>query len=84
MSRTMVDEPRGLVCHTANLKKEKEKKREVVKGIIQGSEFNPELAKHAQRAAAHRCFKLQSSDSWPQVELREGGGGHQWLCFQSP
>lgn len=76
------DEPRGLVCHTANLKKEKEKKkREVVKGIIQGSEFNPELAKHAQRAAAQRCFKLQSSDSGLQVEPwgargRGIGGGH--------
>lgn len=69
------DEPRGLVCHTANLKKrKKKKKREVVKGIIQGSEFNPELAKHAQRAAAQRCFKLQSSDLGLQVE-QEGQGG---------
>lgn len=48
-----MDEPRELVCHTANLKVE------AVKGIIQGSEFKPKLAKHAQCVARH-CFKSQS------------------------
>lgn len=43
---------RGLARRTANLK------MEVVKGIIQGSEFNPKLAKHAPRMALH-CFKSQ-------------------------
>lgn len=43
-------ELRGLARRTANLK------MEVVKGIIQGSEFNPKLAKHAPRMALH-CFK---------------------------
>lgn len=47
-----MDELRGPACHTANLK------AEVVKGIIQGSEFNPKLAKHVQCAALH-CFKSQ-------------------------
>lgn len=45
----MVEQP-GLVCHTANLKDR------AVKGIIQGSKFNPKLAKHAQCAVLH-CFK---------------------------
>lgn len=45
-------ELRGLARRTANLK------MEVVKGIIQGSEFNPKLAKHAPRMAFH-CFKSQ-------------------------
>lgn len=40
-----MDEIRGLLCHTANLKEE------VVKGIIQRSEFKPKLAQHAQCAA---------------------------------
>ena len=52
MSDQQTDELRGLACHTANLE------AEVVKGIIQRSEFNPKLAKHAQCAALH-CFKSQ-------------------------
>lgn len=43
MSEQQTDE---LACHTANLKVE------VVKGIIQRSEFNPKLAKHAQCVAS--------------------------------
>lgn len=45
-----MDEIRGLLCHTANLKEE------VVKGIIQRSEFK--LAQHAQ-CAALICFESQ-------------------------
>lgn len=47
-----MDEIRGLLCHTANLKEE------VVKGIIQRSEFKPKLAQHAQ-CAALICFESQ-------------------------
>lgn len=54
ISEQQTDELRGLACHTANLKEE------VVKGIIRGSEFNPKLAKHAQRPAL-LCFKSQFS-----------------------
>lgn len=47
-----MDEIRGLLCHTANLKEE------LVKGIIQRSEFTPKLAQHAQYVA-RVCFKSQ-------------------------
>lgn len=47
-----MDEIRGLLCHTANLKEE------VVKGIIQRSEFKPKPAQHAQ-CVVLVCFKSQ-------------------------
>lgn len=53
INEQQTDEQRELACHTSNLK------AEVVKGIIQGSELNPKLAKHAQCVGLH-CFKSQS------------------------
>lgn len=45
MNEQQTDEVSELTYHMANLKSE------VVKRIIQGSEFNPKLAKHAQYGA---------------------------------
>lgn len=55
-----MDEIRGLLCHTANLKEE------VVKGIIQRSEFKPKLSQHAQ------CVALICVKSQPVVLNHEG------------
>lgn len=63
-----MDELKGLVCHTANLK------MEVVKGIIQGSEFKPKLAKHAPCMARH-CFKSLFSE-----RIHEGVYQHKQLA----
>lgn len=73
-----MDEIRGLLCHTANLKEE------VVKGIIQRSEFKPKLAQQAQ-CVAPVCFKsqpvvLNHNSVEGTRKVRGGPSLHRTLC----